>query len=169
MSQQIPWRSYEEVAQHLLDQIAEQFGLGRVEGKQIVSGASGACWEIDAKGVVKNDEGFVIIECRRYTKQGVPQEEIGGLAFRIQDTGAVGGIIVSPLPLQSGAKIVAESEGIHEVQLSAESTNTDFVLRFLERTLHGVSAKMTMDSQLNVQTMVIRAPAPGIRSDSTGA
>jgi hypothetical protein len=167
MSQQTPWRCYEEVAQHLLGQIAEQFGLGRVEGKQIVSGTSGASWEIDAKGVAQTGEGFVIIECRRRTKQGVSQEQIGGLAFRIHDTGAAGGIIVSPLPLQSGAKIVAESQGIHEVQLSAESTTTDFVLRFLERALHGISANMTITSEITVQTTVIRAPAPRDDSDST--
>src|SRR5208337_5555534 len=160
MSQQVPWRSYEEVAQHLIGQMAMHFGLGRVEGKQIVPGASGATWEIDAKGVRINDEGFLIIECRRYTKHGVPQEDVGGLAFRIQDTGAVGGIIVSPLPLQSGAKIVAGSVGIHEVQLSAESTTLDFVLRFLERTFHGVSIKLTCESHVSVDATVIRASGP---------
>jgi hypothetical protein len=129
MSQQTPWRSYEEVAQHLLGQIAEQFGLGRVEGKQIVSGTSGASWEIDAKGVAQTGEGFVIIECRRHTKQGVSQEQIGGLAFRIQDTGAEGGIIVSPLPLQSGAKLVAESEGIHRCRTVAKVLSMGFVVR----------------------------------------
>ena len=86
---QTSWRCYEEVAQYLLSQIAAHFGLGSVEGKQIVAGASGAVWEIDAKGVRRNDEGFVIVECRRHTKRGVPQEGIGGLVFRIQDTGAV--------------------------------------------------------------------------------
>jgi hypothetical protein len=165
MSQQTPWRSYEEVAQHLIGQIAEHFGLGSVEGKQIVPGASGTCWEIDAKGVRKNDEGFVIIECRRYTKRGVPQREVGGLAYSIQDTGAVGGIIVSPLPLQFGAKIVAESEGIHHVQLSADSTTSDFVLRFLERTLHGVSLKLTLESHLKVNETVILASESRNRSD----
>lgn len=47
MSQQTRWRSYEQVARYLLDQIAEHFGLGRVEGKQIVPGASGTRWEIE--------------------------------------------------------------------------------------------------------------------------
>jgi len=118
MSQQTLWRNYEEVAQFLLGQMASHFGLGRVEGKQVVAGASSS-WEIDAKGVRKDGHGFVIIECRRLTKQGVPQEQIAGLAFKIQDMGAAGGIIVSPLPLQSGAKNVANRQGVLEVQLSA--------------------------------------------------
>lgn len=74
MSQQTGWRSYEEVAQYLLGQMAEHFALGRIEGKQIVAGASGARWEIDAKGVKEGDAGFVIIECRRYTTRAYPKD-----------------------------------------------------------------------------------------------
>lgn len=161
MSEQTAWRSYEEVAQHLIGEMAVHFGLGRVEGKQIVPGATGANWEIDAKGVLINDEGFVIVECRRHTKQGLPQESVAGLAFRIWDTGAAGGIIVSPLPLQSGAKVVAENQGIYEVQLSADSTTSDYVLRFLDRAFHGMSIKLTGESHLSVDMTVIRASGPG--------
>jgi len=50
MSQQTHWRNYEEAAQYILGQMAAHFGLGRVEGKQLVAGVSGASWEIDAKG-----------------------------------------------------------------------------------------------------------------------
>ena len=109
----------------------------------------------------ESGEGFVIIECRRYTRRGVPQEQMGGLAYRIRDTGAAAGIIVSPLPLQSGARLIAKNEGIHEVQLSAESTTSDFVLRFLERTFHGVSVKLTGGSHVQVGTTVIRAGGSG--------
>jgi hypothetical protein len=144
MSQQTSWRCYEEVAQYLLSQIAAHFSLGSVEGKQIVAGASGTDWEIDAKCIRRNDDGFVIVECRRHTKRGVPQEEIRGLAFRIRDTGAVGGIIVSPLPLQSGAKIVAKSQGIQHIQLSADSTTTNYVLQFLNKVFVGVHAEVAI-------------------------
>jgi hypothetical protein len=142
MSQQTHWRTYEEVAQYLLGQLAAHFGLGRVEGKQLVGGVSGRPWEIDAKGVRENDQGFVIIECRRHTTQGVSQEQIAALAFKIQDTGAVGGIIVSPLPLQSGARIVTASQGVQEIRLSPDSTATDYVLQFLQRIFIGVSDKL---------------------------
>ena len=92
------WRTYEEVAAELLDRNAEKFGLQRVEGKQHVRGnRSGTKWEIDAKGVKLGDEGFVIVECKRHTISKPNQELLGGLAYRIVDTGASGGIIVSPL------------------------------------------------------------------------
>ena len=165
MSQQTHWRNYEEVAQYLLGQMAAHFGLGRVEGKQLLAGVSGKSWEIDAKGVREDDQGFVIIECRRHTTQGLSQEQIAGLAFRIQDTGAVEGIIVSPLPLQSGAKKVAASQGIQEVQLSPDCTTTDYVLRFLERSIIGVSRKANVGISCSFDAVVIRASERESRSE----
>jgi len=47
-----PWRSYEEVARYLLDQFAAEFGLERVEGKQMVGGKrSGMVWEPAVRGL----------------------------------------------------------------------------------------------------------------------
>jgi hypothetical protein len=100
------WRRYEEVARYLLDRFAKEFGLKFVEGKQEVEGQLTE-WEIDAKGVAEDDadgtEGFVIVECRRRSKKQT-QGEVGQLAFAISDTGASGGIVVSPFGLQKGAK-----------------------------------------------------------------
>lgn len=110
-----------------------------------------------ARGVLKTGEGFFIIECRRKPKRRLPQAHVGGLAFRIKDTGAAGGIIVSPLLLQRGARLVAASEVIHKVELSPESTTTDFVFRFLEHTLHGVSHGMRGDLHLGVDATLVRA------------
>ena len=132
------WRTYEEVAQHLLNEFATHFGLGRVEEKQLVPGVSGTEWEIDAKGVVANGEGFVIVECRRHTKSKLSQESTAGLAYRIIDTGASGGVLVTSLDLQAGAKKVANHSEIHHVILNPESTTTDYVLRFLNNTFIGV-------------------------------
>ena len=90
--------TYEEVAHYLLDRFAADFGLQRVEGKQSVSGQeSGTSWTIDAKGVRESDGGIVVVECRRYTTSKGKQDQLGGLAYRIIDTEAVGGIYVSPL------------------------------------------------------------------------
>ncbi len=66
------WKSYEEVAEYLLDQVAAHFHLGQVEGKQVVPGASGTEWEIDAKGCHMDGESFVVIECKRHTTNGIP-------------------------------------------------------------------------------------------------
>jgi hypothetical protein len=103
------WERYELAATQILNELAAHFGFTRVEGKQSVPGLeSGTDWVIDAKGVPKeNNEAFVIIECRRLTNSKVKQEQAGGLAFRILDTGAAGGVFVTPIGLQEGAEKVA--------------------------------------------------------------
>ena len=130
------WKSYEDLAAYLLGQWAEEFGLDRVEcGGKIVGLRSGTKYSLDAKGFKKDGEGFIIIECRRYLKSKQKQEQMGGLAYRIIDSGAAGGLIVSPLGLQDGAKLIAKAENIQEVILGPESTTTDHVITFLNKTL----------------------------------
>lgn len=132
------WRNYEEVATYLLDKFAEHFGLSRVEGKQPLLGKrSGTEWIIDAKGIRQGNEAFVIVECRRHTSKKQDQEQLGGIAYRIIDTGAEGGIVVSPLGFQSGAEKVALSEGIVHVELHEDSTPTEFSMRFLNQIFVG--------------------------------
>ena len=147
------WESYEEVAQYLLNQVAKIFGLGTVEGKQIIPGQSGTNWEIDAKGIKTDGEGFLIIECRRYTKSRLGQESVGAIAYRIKDTGAEGGIIVSPFEFQKGAKKVAEHEGIQHVILDPKSTTTDYMLRFLNKVFVGISETVTMTDRINIKVI----------------
>ncbi len=140
MPEDSKWETYEEVATYLLGQIAEVLGLEKVEGKQTVVGnRSGTTWEIDGKGVKNNEGGFVIIECRRYSKQKQKQEQVAALAYRIMDTGAQGGIIVSPLGIQEGGTKIANSENIQTVTLDENSTTTDYVLKFLNRIFAGAS------------------------------
>ncbi|MER6206533.1 hypothetical protein [Streptomyces sp. NPDC001642] len=145
------WKSYEEVAVFLLDQIAEKFGLDRVEHKQGVIGRStGTTWEIDGRGVKVGEEGFVIIECRRYTTSKLNQEAMGGLAYRIFDTGAAGGIIVSPLGLQEGATKVANAENICTVRMDANSTRTDYLFSFLNEVFVGVSDTVLVTESVTI-------------------
>lgn len=146
------WKSYEEVAAYLLDQNAREFGLTRVEGKQTIQGCrSGATWEIDAKGIREGSQGFVIIECRRYTSSKQNQEKLGGLAYRIIDTGAVGGIIVSPLGIQEGAAKIAASEGIINVQLNANSTPSEFAMRFLNKVMVGIKDTVVLGDSCSAE------------------
>ncbi|HED39685.1 MAG TPA: hypothetical protein ENJ13_04580 [Chromatiales bacterium] len=147
------WQSYEEVAQYLLNKFSEKFNIGHVEGKQIVPGESGTDWEIDAKGVRSGSEAFLIIECRRYTKSRLNQESVAGLAFRIQDAGAEGGIVVSPLELQSGAKKVAAFANIQHVTLDPQSTTSDYMLRFLNQIFVGVSGSVTVTGSLYMKVI----------------
>ncbi len=59
-----------------------------------------------------------------------------------QDTGAFGGIIVSPLGLQEGAKKVAAAENIIEVRLDENSTAEHFVINFLGKFRAGAGTPM---------------------------
>jgi hypothetical protein len=146
------WASYEEVAAYLLNQFASEFGLERVEGKQDVVGQrTGATWDIDAKGFRHGGSGFVIVECRRYTTSKQNQEKVGGLAYRIIDTGAEGGIIVSPLGLQEGAERVAAAENIVSVQLNEKSTQHEYVLRFLNKIMIGLHDTISFKEALEIE------------------
>jgi hypothetical protein len=116
------WTDYEEVTLYVLKKLGRRFGLADVEGKQKIAGKhSGTEWEIDAKGVRDGDASIVLVECRRY-KNRLTQEAVAAVAYRIFDTGAAGGITVSPLPLQKGAAKVAAASKIEHVQLRADST-----------------------------------------------
>jgi hypothetical protein len=132
----------------LLERFGEQFGIGRVEGKQLVPGATGTNWEIDAKAFQSEGAGFLIVECRRYTTSRLDQESLGALAYRIRDTGAAGGILVSPLGIQEGAARVARAEGIRSLRLTPTSSTTDYVLEFLNQTFIGVAEKVAFENRL---------------------
>ena len=134
------WETYEEVATYLLNQFADTFGLSRVEGKQSLKGLrSRTNWIIDAKGITKGNEGIIIVECRRYTTSKQNQEKLASLAYRIIDTGAAGGIIVSPLGIQSGAQLVANAENVINIELDENSNNYEYTMRFLNKLMIGVA------------------------------
>jgi len=133
------WQTYEEVAAYLLNRLAIHFDVGRFEGKQVLAGDSGTAWEIDAKGCTDGGDKIVVVECKRHTKSGISQAITGALAWTIRDVGADGGILVSPLGLQEGAKKVAANASIIEVVLSQDSTTTDYMLSFLSQIHIGFS------------------------------
>jgi len=149
------WESYENAAREILRQCRKEFGLSDVEGKQDIPGASGTTWEIEAKGIKDGNSGFVIIECRRYPKDRIKQESVGGLAFRIIDTGASGGIIVTPVGLQEGAQKVARSKNIETVILHPDSTIENFVMRYLHKVMVGVTDTATLSDSVTVE--IVRA------------
>jgi len=149
VSKKKAFSTYEEVADYLLNEIAVELGVDRIEGRQTVPGhISGTWWEIDGKGVREEDGAIVIVECRRYTTSRQCQDRIGGLAWRIRDTGAIGGIMVSPMGLQKGAKLVAKAASIVNVELTADSTPTDFVMKLLDRWKVGLSGTVAMSGSL---------------------
>jgi len=130
---------YEEVAAYLLNKFADAFDLSRVEGKQKVVGQiSTTTWTLDAKGFTEGDAAFIIVECRRYLDSRLSQEDVAAIAFRIMDTGAAGAITVSPLDLQSGAKLVANATNISHVRLSPDSSPEEFSMQFLDQLFLGI-------------------------------
>ncbi len=95
------------------------------------------------------------MECRRYTTSKQKQEDLASLAYKILDTGAQGGIVVSPFGIQKGAAKIAKSENILDVHLDANSTPKDFAMQFLNKLMFGVSAKAVFGSSSTAE--VIRA------------
>jgi len=145
------WKTYEEVAQHLLNEFSEKFEMSKFEGKQSVKGLkSGTKWEIDAKGVKEGSDIFLIVECRRYTTSRQSQEKIGALAYRIHDTKAAGGIIVSPLGIQEGGRKIAKAENIQEVTLDPNSTTTDYFMQYLNNFFIGISDRIRVTDSVTV-------------------
>ncbi len=145
------WETYEDVALHLLSQFAEKFNISRFEGKQKLDGKiSGTTWKIDAKGIKENSDIFLIVECRRYKATRQSQEKVGALAYRIHDTNANGGLIVSPLGLQQGGKKIAMAENIHEVILDPNSNNKDYFMKYLNNFFVGISDKISITETVTV-------------------
>lgn len=151
------WETYEHVARKVVADLRRELGVSDVAGKQELQGESGAIWTIDGKATCGASEGFFVIEARRHTTSGQKQEHMAALAYRIQDLGGTGGIIVSPLPLQRGAKLVAVCEQIAELQLCADATAENYVAQFLERKFHHATVKSGLRIGDHCTATVIKA------------
>ena len=127
------WETFEKVAAIILNDLCKKLGVDRFEGKQQVLGTrSDTSWEIDAKGVRENDGAIFLVEVRRYTTSKQSQEKLASLAYRILDTGAAGGFVVSVLGLQEGAEKVANAENIISIQLNQDATPEEYIAKFLQ-------------------------------------
>ena len=145
------WKKYEKVARILLLHLRTELGLDRVEGKQKLVGLqSGTEWEVDAKGVREAGDGYLLVECRRYTTSRLTQEDLAAFAWRVTDTGAVGGITVSPLPIQSGAKKIATAANIVHVEIDANSTPENFAMRFLNQVMLGITDRFEVRAEVTM-------------------
>jgi hypothetical protein len=120
------WKSYEQIAIMVLNQCANEFGLSRIDGKQDVAGKSGTQWEVDARGWAKGDTAHFLVECKKHENAAISQAITASLAYQIHDTDAKGGFLVSPNGLQSGAKLVAAANNIHEIKLDAKSSTAAY-------------------------------------------
>jgi hypothetical protein len=97
----------------------------------------------------------VVIEYRRYPKDRIKQESVSGIAFRIIDTDASGGIIVTPVGLQEGADEVARSQNIETLILHPESTMSNYVAQYLQKIMAGITDSICIHDEVQVE--VVRA------------
>ena len=134
-------------------------GVSNVEGKQKLEGKSGTEWEVDAKAVQDEGENFLVVEVRRYTTSSLTQEHLAGLAYRIGDVGAAGGIVVSPLPLQRGAALVAKASGIEHVRVTSDSTDSDYLAEYMGKRFLGASIVEAVCATDFMDAVVTRAKA----------
>jgi len=146
------WQSYEQIAAHVLNQCAAEFGLSRFEGKQELAGKSGTKWEVDARGWTKGNTAHFLVECKKYANTAVSQAITASLAYQIQDTDAQGGFLVSPQGLQSGAKKVASANKIYEIKLDPSSTATAYFGEWLGQLRVGLTEKV--DIQLSEHLVI---------------
>lgn len=156
MQKKHKWESYEDVARQLIDDIKEQLGLCRVnEGKFLFPKSDGGECEIDVSAYDISNEKLVLVECKR-KKRRLSPEEIHGFAYRIQQTNAKRGIIVTTIGLQKGARIAADAAKITLIILNGESTIDEYIARitqklFLKTTDHfnGISSTVIEAKSVN--------------------
>jgi hypothetical protein len=65
----------------------------------------------------------------------------------------VGGIIVSPLDLQRGAKLVAAHANIQHVILDPRSTTSEYIMRFLNQVFIGVAESVPVKDGVTIQVI----------------
>lgn len=155
------WKRYESAAREILQHFASELGIISIAGEAVLPGHSGTKWHVEGTATCLDDGGFLIMECRRYTTTRLNQESLGGLAFRIQDTGGAGAIIVTPLPLQQGARLVAESQNIIPIEIEAWSTAQNYLARILGKTFHGVGITEAIQVSAKVVSIELKTLKEG--------
>ncbi|WP_046321309.1 restriction endonuclease [Mycobacterium sp. UM_Kg1] len=159
-----PWRTYEELSRVLLEKCSDAFGfeLQAVDGTQKLAGKSGTHWAIDAKGIRQGDGAVIVVECKRYPGSTVDQGTMGTLAFIISDVDAAGGILVTPIGAQMGARLVAEAHNIKVVRLDANTDATAYIMEFLGDIIIGPApATMTITGHVPIVTVAPVQPELG--------
>jgi len=133
------WETYEEVTKQLLSDVRDYLGLSRVEEKQKVRGLSETEWEVDVLAYNVDGGKLVLVECKHRSKAVIPQDSLAGFAYKIKDTNADHGIIVTTIGLQEGADKIAKAEKITVIKLDYNSTSDNYIAQianqiFVKRT-----------------------------------
>jgi hypothetical protein len=125
------WETYEDVARQLINDIKSYLGLSMVnpDKKKFPKKDGGRC-EIDVSAYNMSDGKLVLVECRKENRRLI-QEEVHGFAYRIQQTNAMRGIIVTTIGLQEGGVIAANGAKIQTIKLDPSSTLDNYIAQFI--------------------------------------
>lgn len=155
------WLIYEDAARKVLADLRDTLKLDSVEGKQVLDGVSGTRWEVDAKAWCEGSQKFLVVEARHHTSSRLKQKDLAAIAFQIVDLGGSGGIVVSPLPMQEGARIIASGANIQHVTLSSESTPESYLAEYMGRRFLGATVVESATAIDTTDAVVIRGK-PGV-------
>ncbi len=149
------WRSYEEACAYMISHLADRLGVTGLEGKQRLRGKiSSTRWEIDAKAIDVATGKIVIVEARRHTRARLNQEAVAAVAFRVQDLGAAGAIIVSPHSLQKGARLVADATQVRHVIMAPDSTPDQWVAQLGDVVFVGLHDRVDLNISEELELIV---------------
>lgn len=141
------WESFEDAFRAILEAHKEFFGLASVDAAPATAPAkSGYVYDIEVLGFARGDERLVLFECRRKKSRNLEPADAGELAYRIHTTGAKKGYFVTTLQkgLSKGARTIADYEQIGHIQLSADATPHQYVMKHLNNFFVGVVANLTL-------------------------
>lgn len=133
------WEAYEAAAKQVIGDLRVKLGVIKVGGKQKIAGIDGTTYELDAVAWTDASGSFLLVEARRHTSSRLDQDAVNAIAYKLYKVGAEGAIILSPLPLQAGAKKVADFDHIEHILLSADSTAEDYLAEYLGQHFLGAS------------------------------
>ena len=125
------WKRFEDAARAIINHHKAHFEIEEMaSGQAMVQGASGHIWSIEGLGYSLDGRKQVLFECRKRTRNIEP-EQAGGFVFRIQDTGAKKGYFITIMnrKLGKGAKKIAEAHGVGLIQLNAEATLENYLMK----------------------------------------
>lgn len=151
MKNKYEWQTYEEAARQLLIDVKEYLGINKVEGKKKIKGQnSGTKWEVDVTPYNAKEGKIILVECKHYLKHAINQDTMAGFAYKIEDTGAAGGIIITTLGLQEGAQKIADAEKILTIKLDYNSTSDNYIAQIGKKIFGKVTDKISFEECLEV-------------------
>jgi|RhiMetdeSRZDD1v2_1073273.scaffolds.fasta_scaffold261819_2 hypothetical protein len=144
------WKQFEDAFRAILEDHKDFFGLDSIEpSPRKAKAKSGYVYDIEVMGYSKGDEKLVLFECRRKSRNLEPKDA-GEFAYRIQTTGAKKGYFVTTLEkgLAEGAKTITDYERINHIQLSANATPQEYLMKYLNNFFVGVRSTVSSSVSL---------------------